>query len=62
MINAIVFAPMRCKLVRGFMNMALKFEDSQPPTDSEIGARLHSIESFIEFIVTDITIPEHARP
>lgn len=53
-----VFSPMRCKLLRGFMTMAMKFEDTQPPTEADVDERKRSIESFIEFIVSDITIKE----
>lgn len=53
-----IFSPVRCKLLRGFMNMALKFEDSQPPLECDMAERTKSIESFIEFIVSDITIKE----
>lgn len=55
-IRSEVFSPIRCKLLRGFVNMALKFEDLQPPTDSDFEERRKSIESFIEFIVSDIKI------
>lgn len=51
-----VFSPIRCQLLKGFVNMALKFEDTQFPTEAEIAERTQSIETFIEFIVTDITI------
>lgn len=51
-----IFSPLRCKLLRGFMNMALKFEDDQPPQECDIDERRESIESFIEFIVSDISI------
>lgn len=51
-----VFSPKRCHLLKGFMNMALKFEDNQPPDEADVEDRRRSIESFIEFIVSDITI------
>ena len=51
-----VFASDRCRLLSEFINMALSFDDATPLSDAEIEERRRSVESFIEFIVTDITI------
>lgn len=49
-----IFSPLRCKLLRGFINTAMKFEDNQPPGEADMDERRSSIECFIEFIITDI--------
>lgn len=46
----------RCSLLHNFVNTVLMFEDTQLPQDGEIEERQKSIESFIEFIVSDITL------
>lgn len=50
-----VFSPVRCSLLRGFMNLALRFEDSQLPAEEDLEERRRSISTFITFIVSDLT-------
>ena len=50
-----IFSPIRCKLLKDFVYTVLEFEDSNPPSEEEAQKRKHSIESFIKFVVTDIT-------
>lgn len=54
-----VFSAARCRLLRSFLNMALTFEDTQLPDEGDIADRRRSIESFIEFIVSDITLNDN---
>lgn len=50
------FSAVRCGLFRGFMNMVLPYENTEIFDPKEEAERKKSIEAFIKFIVTDISI------